>query len=546
VSIEGDDCEDTFYCCDLLTPIEVLTKPLKILNEQIAEQYSYQNPLNFQEKIVERVCYSVEELLNSCASASFVHSSLLLTGAKGSGKSTLLKRIKHFIGNKSLSAEVTYFESKLQNIKQNYSQVLDYNLSFSSQSDQLQQQKARDIDASSIRTSHFAESLKILLREIFSVPENQIEDLLRDTSHVVTIFSIDDLDLLFHPFKHDYSMVSLSGASFLLNQYFQSIAYHLKVVLQFLSRNAFQCKMLFLGTTSYSNAEIPSSQLGCPSFELMLSIPKPSFADRCHLVYEELQSMASFPFEEIARSDELQSDLFNIFPDLPTSSSSVNQNLMVWAYQIAGLTRGYLPADIAAILKKAIVLKYQRSASSTSPTTGNNELTWEIILESIAMTPLHSIEDLEVTQNYEIAKNLSWNHFGGYSEIKQKLQTILRPFLKQQKAPQPSEGAAVSGGSVTNKGKSLLQQFKFPRGMILHGPSGCGKTFLSKIIGKEVNYFLFFFLLSLLIFHQIAQCEYDHDPIDRYSLEVFWRNRGEDSKDFPNCSTIFSMCPLLR
>lgn len=314
---------------------------------------------------------------------------------------------------------------------------------------------------------------------------------------------IDDLDMLFRLYidpddwtKQQMILPLNDEVSILKN-----FGYYLQYLLKELAGDTQNLRLWIVGTSSVPPTKLPRSAVGAPEFERVVVLPKPSYDDRIKI--------ASKVFSNIANSKNIM-----LSEDCTVENSTSKQPdiLLKWSTNLAAMTRGYLPADIQAVINRALLMA---SGSALSSSTGceTTHLSWRKILDAAASVPLktlQSIDYLSLSQEYD--RNCTWNDFAGYKETISNVQRLLRPFSQSN-----------------NINSSTLARFKLPRGMVLHGPSGCGKTLLAKIIAKQVRFvydvfFTKFSLLNIVFNSTIATNEFPTRSIIRSVVEVLRSN----------------------
>jgi len=135
---------------------------------------------------------------------------------------------------------------------------------------------------------------------------------------------------------------------------------------------------------------------------------------------------------------------------------------------LANLTRGYLPGDLAAVVRRIASTHCDNASTHCEIGQKNRRLDWSKVLSAVASMPPKQLQSLDMLSGNTFGlgssdiKSLCWDDFAGYRDIKKKLVQIL---------------------SVNKTSK--IQKSSMPHGILLHGPSGCGKTYLAKVIAAE-------------------------------------------------------------
>ncbi len=138
--------------------------------------------------------------------------------------------------------------------------------------------------------------------------------------------------------------------------------------------------------------------------------------------------------------------------------------------ELAGITHGFVGADINALAKEAAMIVLRRVLPKLN-LKGEEEIPEEI-LKSLRVRMPDFMDALKVVRPSAMREvlvdtpNVSWNDVGGLDYIKQELKEAVEwPMSKP-------EAFARMG-------------IRPPRGILLYGPPGTGKTLLAKAVAKE-------------------------------------------------------------
>eukprot|EP01039_Chlorochromonas_danica_P001431 gene1431-1555_t len=299
-------------------------------------------------------------------------------------------------------------------------------------------------------------SLHVLLNTLFhrSLDISTLKQFLEEKERLILL--LDDMDSIFSLFMEvktttdeaDDALAALGNNPGGIEHEDERriVAYHLYILLSHVSSchrsssdkegNQYLLqKVWVVGAGRLENSEVPRDRQ-CPNFDLFIYLQKPSQQDREYL-------------------------LSTFLLDLPIVEKDKH---VVWAGHLAGLTRGYTPSDLHAMLQKSQLI-------SMGVEGGGGEIQWQHILQAIASYQIYSLRKLEVSLHRDLSQQaMGWGSLGGCDAAIQQCQRALRPLLS-------------STQSKTNK----ALQVQLPRGMVLYGPSGCGKTLFGRALAQELR-----------------------------------------------------------
>ena len=139
--------------------------------------------------------------------------------------------------------------------------------------------------------------------------------------------------------------------------------------------------------------------------------------------------------------------------------------------ELAGITHGYVGADLAALVKEAAMRSLRRALPSIDLEV--DEIPVEVLrrLEVTREDFLQAFREMEPSTLREVLierPSVHWDEIGGLEDAKQELREAVEWPLKYAKL-------------FTHAGA------KAPKGVLLYGPPGTGKTLLAKAVATEAE-----------------------------------------------------------
>lgn len=267
------------------------------------------------------------------------------------------------------------------------------------------------------------------------------------------------------------------------------LGYHLSRLLSWLATAANPGRVLVLGATTRPPAQLLRAHTGCPEFERCLVLGSPTVSERAE-VLAYLLAESGLPFDAF--------DASTVAEEVGAGDAvvSAKEVVGVWAERLAGITAGYLPGDLRAVVQRISLLhdgeQAARNLRGDRTTTGSTgdvyicRVAWGTALEAVVSVVPKQLQELGIGAGGSGGRGgpragaaggrLSWSDFAGYPDILADLQRRLKSSAVEATPPVVSSSSAVRP----------LQKMPL-RGLVVHGPTGCGKTLLASVVAAEVR-----------------------------------------------------------
>ncbi|MEM1595787.1 MAG: CDC48 family AAA ATPase [Desulfurococcaceae archaeon] len=134
--------------------------------------------------------------------------------------------------------------------------------------------------------------------------------------------------------------------------------------------------------------------------------------------------------------------------------------------KLAEMTHGFTGADLAALVKEAVMRAIKRTIEKCKTRDQEDVLSNLLVTNEDFLIAFRNIVPSGLREIFIEIPDVGWSDIGGLRDIKQVLKESIELPLKH---PELYEKYGV----------------KPPKGILLYGPPGCGKTLLAKAIAKE-------------------------------------------------------------
>ena len=332
------------------------------------------------------------------------------------------------------------------------------------------------------------------------------------TAATATLLVLDDLDYILDQYATSRDEAPSSDPT--MDSY-RIFGYHLSVLLDALKDVTVSSKLLVLGATHRGASQLLRAHTGCPEFEKCWELSSPGNTERASILQWMLQ--------------DTQLQLENIKADESDSEGAPTDVVCVWAERLAGLTAGFLPGDLQAVVQRITLIhrgeqvaamtataasRIDPSHSNTGTTTVDHAVSvvsWHCALEAVVSTAPKQLQQLSATSRTSGGERLSWKDFAGYDHIIADLQRRLATVQENQYIHTIQQNVEVLDNqdtgnyphnkdltSTPNKNSKKKLQAAPLRGVVIHGPTGCGKTLLASVIASEVSLLLINIVIDTL------------------------------------------------
>jgi SpoVK/Ycf46/Vps4 family AAA+-type ATPase len=278
------------------------------------------------------------------------------------------------------------------------------------------------------------------------------------------VLVLDDLDCIFD----QYSNRRDDDLPYMRTDHLRVFGHHLGGLVRWLSSAQNQSQVVVLGATRRGATQLLRAHTGCPEFERCVELGSPSAAERTSII-DHLLRAAGIELKPLELTQT------TAVKEVVEAADPVAQ----WASRVAGLTAGYLPGDLHAVVQRIGLLHRGRQALSLSSDI-SSAAAWSCALEAVVAIVPRQLQELDVQSGGGTGERRSWADFVGYDEIVADLQRRLASVHRKLLQGDDNSSASAASGRKTLQASTL-------RGIVIHGPTGCGKTLLASVVAAEVH-----------------------------------------------------------
>ena len=225
-------------------------------------------------------------------------------------------------------------------------------------------------------------------------------------------------------------------------------------------------RVIVVGATNRPNAMDPAARRP-GRFEREIEIPPPDEEGRREIFGIHLRGVPIMTAESSSKDDDIVNDIVDEMkggkPKPVAGGSPVD------IHELARVTHGYVGADIAGMIREAVLKNLKRNlpdldlkASVIPP----DQLEQLLVSQEDLIAAMAEIQPSAMRSVQVEIPNVGFGDIGGLDDVKQKLkETVIWNTSK----------------------KEIIKKvgIRLPKGILLFGPPGSGKTLLGKAVSKE-------------------------------------------------------------